>query len=386
MNTQQQQRRAVIVGGSLGGLFAATSLRSIGWDVDVFERSPHYLDSRGGGLVLQPDVLDAFRFGGIDYTGPLGVRSEYRQFLDARGEIAQRERLPQTQTAWSMLYGTLKASLPAGMIRSGVALTDIVREDAEVHARFSDGADVRADLLIGADGPDSTTRRLLLPGSLPAYAGYVAWRGLVPEPRLDAAAAARLTNAFTFQQEAGHQLLAYLIPGENGSTVPGERRWNWVWYRRLPAGDALRAALTDRHGIVRTHSIPPGAMSDAQRGGLLDDAAAHLAPALAALVAATDAPFMQIIQDYRAPRMAFGRAVLLGDAAFVARPHTGAGTAKAAANAVSLARALDASGDDVDRALAAWQSTQWRYGVQLANWGIALGERIMGDGDAARAA
>ncbi|RKP50540.1 FAD binding domain-containing protein [Trinickia fusca] len=385
MNTPRQPR-AVIVGGSLGGLFSAASLRSIGWHVDVFERSPHELDSRGGGLVLQRDVLDAFRFAGAAYAGPLGVRSEYRQFLDAHGEIAQRRLMPQTQTAWSTIYGTIKASLPDGLIHSGVALTDIVHEDAGIRARFSNGADMRADVLIGADGPDSTMRRLLLPGSAPNYAGYVAWRGLVLEPRLDAVAAAQLTNAFTFQQEAGQQLLAYLIPGENGSTVPGERRWNWVWYRRLPTGDALSAALTDRHGIVRTHSIPPGAMSDAQRRILLDEAHAHLAPALAALVAATDAPFMQIIQDYQAPRMVFDRAVLLGDAAFVARPHTGAGTAKAARNAVSLARAIDQSGGNVDRALAAWQSEQWQYGMQLTHWGVALGQQIMGDGDALRAA
>ena len=52
--------RALVIGGSLGGLFAATSLRAIGWDVDVFERSPHDLDSRGGGVVLSGGAA-AFR-------------------------------------------------------------------------------------------------------------------------------------------------------------------------------------------------------------------------------------------------------------------------------------------------------------------------------------
>jgi 2-polyprenyl-6-methoxyphenol hydroxylase-like FAD-dependent oxidoreductase len=53
------KHRAVVIGGSLGGLLTASTLRAAGWEVDVFETSPGQLDSRGGGVVLQPDVLDA---------------------------------------------------------------------------------------------------------------------------------------------------------------------------------------------------------------------------------------------------------------------------------------------------------------------------------------
>ena len=56
-----KRRRALIVGGSLGGLFAGNLLRRTGWDVDIFERSPHDLDSRGGGIVLQPEVVEVLR-------------------------------------------------------------------------------------------------------------------------------------------------------------------------------------------------------------------------------------------------------------------------------------------------------------------------------------
>ena len=65
--------RALVVGGSLGGLFAATLLRRIGWEVDVFERSPRDLDGRGGGVVLQPDVVEAFRAAGVRYDASIGV-------------------------------------------------------------------------------------------------------------------------------------------------------------------------------------------------------------------------------------------------------------------------------------------------------------------------
>jgi 2-polyprenyl-6-methoxyphenol hydroxylase-like FAD-dependent oxidoreductase len=66
--------RALVIGGSLGGLLAANTLKTIGWRVDVFERSPHALDSRGGGIVLQPDALAALRFAGVGHTDALGVR------------------------------------------------------------------------------------------------------------------------------------------------------------------------------------------------------------------------------------------------------------------------------------------------------------------------
>ncbi|WP_321908281.1 FAD binding domain-containing protein [Paraburkholderia sp. J11-2] len=377
--TDRTSRRAVIIGGSLGGLFTAASLRAVGWTVDVYERSVSELDSRGGGLVMQPDLLEAFRFAGIAHAPQLGVPSRDRQYLDASGAVLLRQRMPQAQTAWSVLYNTLRAGLPDDVIHSGVALTAFEQDSDGVDVILSNGQRVRADLLIGADGPHSTMRSLLLPGDFPDYAGYVAWRGLLPETALDPTSAARLVDAFTFQSGDAHQLLTYLIPGEDGSTRVGERRWNWVWYRPLAEGAPLDAALTDRQRVQRALSVPPGALSDEIGARLRADAREQLAPALAALVHATEAPFLQIIQDYRAPRLVFGRAVLLGDAAFVARPHTGAGAAKAAANAVALAQRLRDPVRPIDEALKQWEAVEWRNGVRLSEFGIALGKQIMGD-------
>ncbi len=55
-----EARRAVVIGGSIGGLTAALLLRDLGFDVDVFERTPTPLDGRGGGIVLQPDTVRWF--------------------------------------------------------------------------------------------------------------------------------------------------------------------------------------------------------------------------------------------------------------------------------------------------------------------------------------
>jgi 2-polyprenyl-6-methoxyphenol hydroxylase-like FAD-dependent oxidoreductase len=100
-----------------------------------------------------------------------------------------------------------------------------------------------------------------------------------------------------------------------------------------------------------------------------------LAPPFQKLVAATQEPFVQAILDLGIPQMAFERIALMGDAAFIPRPHTAASTAKAAANAITLADALIDSNHDVPKALEAWEGDQLALGMHLWKSGQALGER-----------
>ncbi|OXI64335.1 hypothetical protein CFB81_30480 [Burkholderia sp. AU28863] len=372
-------RKAVIAGGSVGGLFAATALRATGWDVRVFEQSPHALDSRGGGIVLQPPIERAFAFGGVALPRDAGVDSIDRIYVDAQDRIVQRFAMPQTQTAWNAIYTALKRALPAGIIHAGDAFERFEQDGERIVAHFSSGRAETADLLIGADGGRSTVRAQLLPDVQPAYAGYVAWRGLVDERALPEQVLMLLRERFTFQQGDRHLFLTYLVPGADGATEPGGRRVNWVWYRRL-ASDRLPSLFLARDGTQRDGSLPPGAMRDDNRAELVDAADRMLAPTLAALVDATPAPFAQSIVDLAAARMAFGRAVLLGDAACIVRPHTAGGVAKAADNAVDLAEALRdvARGAAFDAALARWDARQRAAGALLSARGIALGARLMG--------
>ena len=372
------QPRALVIGGSLGGLFAATALRAIGWQVDVFERSPHDLDSRGGGVVLQPDVLNAFRFAGINNNYALGVKSGDRIYLDRDDRVVQRQYMPQTQSSWNMLYGALKRALPEALAHAGEQLTHFEQVGERVHAHFDSGRVEAGDLLIGADGSRSTVRKQLMPGHGPTYAGYVAWRGLVAEEQLPAAAAAVLGSTFAFQQGPGHLMLEYLIPGEDESTADGTRRWNWVWYLPVAPGADIARLLTDRDGIRHAFSLPPGTPTDAAIAEMRRTSAEVLAPTFQRLVEATDEPFVQAILDLQVPQMVFGRAVLLGDAAFVPRPHTAGSTAKAAANAVALAKALRSFPSSVTKALAEWQATQLEEGKGMTDWGMSIGDRIMG--------
>ncbi len=161
--TSASRPRALVVGGSLGGLFAATTLRAAGWQVAVFERSPRDRAGRGGGLVLQDDVPAALRLAGVVPDGPLGVRSEDRIWLDRAGRVVRRERLPQTQTSWNLLYRTLGAALPAATVQTGRRFTGFEAAGDGVVAHFEEGGSERGELLVGADGARSTLRGLLLP-------------------------------------------------------------------------------------------------------------------------------------------------------------------------------------------------------------------------------
>lgn len=371
--------RALVIGGSVGGLFTATALRAAGWHVSVFEQSPSELDSRGGGIVLQPPIVRAFAFGGVPMPGDTGVDSSERIYLDEGDRIVQQTRMPQTQTAWNVIYTALKRALPAGVVHAGETFERLDSDDARVTAHFASGRVEHADLLVGADGGRSGVRAQLLPDTQPTYAGYVAWRGLVDEHDLPDQVLRVLRNRFTFQQGDAHLFLTYLVPGRDGTVEPGKRRVNWVWYRRL-SYDKLPELFLSRDGTQRDGSLPPGAMRDDSRSELVDAARNLLAPTLAALVDATHAPFAQAIRDLVVERMVFGRAVLLGDAACLVRPHTAAGVAKAADNAVGLAEAMQAvaRGTAFDAALSRWERDQQKINASLSALGISLGTRIMG--------
>lgn len=132
-------KRAIIIGGSLSGLFTATALRATGWDVNVFEQSPNELDSRGGGIVLQPDVLEAFRFAGVEMPAHPGVDSGDRIYLDQHDRIVEQFYMPQTQTSWSLLYSALRRALPADVVHSGERFTRFEQNSNIITAHFNSG-------------------------------------------------------------------------------------------------------------------------------------------------------------------------------------------------------------------------------------------------------
>ena len=174
-----------------------------------------------------------------------------------------------------------------------------------------------------------------------------------------------LGDALTYQVLKDSHILVYPIPGPGGALTEGDRLVNFVWYVNAAEGEELEELMTGRDGIRRAVSLPPGAATDQAVTAMRQAAVAELAWPITEVVTGVGEPFVQAVYDIAVPRMAFGRACLIGDAAFAVRPHAAAGTAKAAADGWALAEALASAAGDVPAALASWERQQVALGRAL---------------------
>jgi 2-polyprenyl-6-methoxyphenol hydroxylase-like FAD-dependent oxidoreductase len=367
-----QARRAVVVGGSMAGLFAALLLRRAGWDAHVYERVGVELSARGAGIVTHPELIAALAAVGLHPGEDLGVFIEERRTLDRSGSVVGRHHCPQTATSWNRLFQMLRDALPADRYHLGKELAHIETHPDRAVVRFADGAGAEAELVVGADGFRSTVRQQFLPEVKPVYAGYVAWRGLVDESALPPAAHRDLFPYFAFCLPPGEQMLGYPVAGPDNDLRPGRRRYNFVWYRPADEAGELQRLLTDETGRTHVMSIPPPLITRASVAEMRAHAEQALAPQFRELVSVTEQPFLQPIYDLESPRMAFSRVALIGDAAFVARPHVGGGVAKAAQDAMALADALAAE-DDVPSALGRFEAERTAMGRRIVDQARRLG-------------
>jgi 2,6-dihydroxypyridine 3-monooxygenase len=243
--------RAAIVGGSLGGLGAALLLRDAGVEVDVYERSPSELAQRGAGIGF---FADARRYlverAGVPLERVCTMMS-YIRYLNRQGERILNAHHPYTFSSWTTIYRTFLGLFGPARYHLGHEMTGWIETGDAVEVHFAGRPSQRADLLVCADGVNSTARALLLPEVKPVYSGYVAWRGMVPEAELDAATCAAFDDAITYYVYANSHILAYPIPGHDGSLVRGERLINFVWYRNYLEGSDLDSLMTDAGGQRR---------------------------------------------------------------------------------------------------------------------------------------
>jgi 2,6-dihydroxypyridine 3-monooxygenase len=372
-------RRAVVVGGSLGGLNAALWLRDIGWDVEVLERSASPLEGRGAGIVLHPATARYLVEGGIADLTEISAPVDWLRYLGADASVLSQTPCRFRFTSWTTLYRSLLGCLDRFRYRMGSEAVAIDSTANSATVTTAAGEALAADLVVAADGVASTVRKALLPDVEPRYAGYVGWRGTVGEEQLSGETFRALHEAITYHLMAKSHILAYPIPNVDGTVTAGRRQFNWVWYRNVAAGSALDDLMTGTDGRRHPLSLPPG-LARSEHVDELRAAAKHLPAPLAEIVTGTAEPFVQLIVDVAVPRMVVGRVCILGDAAFALRPHAAVGTAKAAEDAYQLGRHLDAAGGDIDAGLARWETAQLALGRQVSARTCQAGNRSQFDG------
>jgi 2-polyprenyl-6-methoxyphenol hydroxylase-like FAD-dependent oxidoreductase len=363
--------KVIVVGGSVGGLFAAVLLRRAGWQVTLYERSAAGLAGKGAGLVAQIDVSRILSEIGREDVLNSGVVARERIFLDRQSKIVHTVSTPQSQMSWDLLFEAFRAELPENNYRVGKRVLSARDDGHTATVTMEDGTTETGDLVVGADGIGSSIRNIVAPGSAPHYAGYVAFRGLAPETLMSPESAEMLLGRFTFYNAHRTQMLGYLVAGSDGSIETGLRRYNWVWYRALTE-DELGCALTTNSGEKRQYSVSAGSLSPATRRELQESAASQLPAVCAQLVEREPNPFVQAIFDYEAPSMVKGRIALLGDAAFIVRPHTAMGVSKAAGDAMALRDCLSQAREMPD-ALRRYDNLRRLVGHEIAAYGRQLG-------------
>ncbi len=366
---------AIIVGGSISGLFAALYLRRRGWKVSVYERSPVALTGRGAGIMTHPEMRAALTEFGLETGRDFGVPVEGRLVLNVEGQVIGRHDRAQVATSWNRLFEMLSGALGSDAYHLGKDFLRLSQESGGVVAHFADGTSAVGDLLVGADGFRSAVRTQLLPEAQPLYAGYVAWRGLIGEDVALTAIGQAIFDRLSFALPPGEQFLGYPVAGPGNDLRRGHRSWNIVWYRPADEARQMPRLLTDERGTRHELSIPPPLVARRVVREMRTAADRLLPPQFRTVMRMMGRPFLQPIYDLESARIAFGRVALIGDAAFVVRPHVGGGVVKGLQDAEALAEALARHGD-VEAALQAYDASRIEVGRQFVTQARQLGSYL----------
>jgi 2-polyprenyl-6-methoxyphenol hydroxylase-like FAD-dependent oxidoreductase len=362
-------KKAIIVGGSMAGVLAGNMLIRQGWAVEILERTKEGLEGRGAGIVPQRSLLSALGRAGVTVRPDIGIRVTKRVAYDRSGVAFATHPYDQYSTSWSLLYDLLRDAFPAQHFHAGRNVADIAQDSDSATAILSDGTKFAGDLLIGADGMRSAVRRALFPELEPRYVGYLAWRGMLEE---------RHASSLNFGFPKGEELIGYPVAGPGGTVEVGRRRFNIMWYRPVSPGPELRNMFTGIDGVHYETGIPPHLVRPELVAAMKEEAQRVFPSRFANVIARMEGMFVQAIYDLESHLMGQGRVAIIGDAAFVARPHCGAGVSKAADDAASLVDALSTN-DSTEDALAAFSLERTKAGSAAVKWAAHLGSYFQMD-------
>ncbi len=323
-----------VVGGGIGGLFAANALIAHGLDVSVYEQAPA-LGEVGAGVYLTPNAVRQMERVGLGpalekWGARVGPKSQY--FRHDGAPIAPVQ--VTDASGWNATFGMhradlvdlLAAALPAGVVRCGHRAVGFEEAGGMARVRFANGALAEADVVVGADGIHSELRPHVFPPSEPVFHGTVAYRGLVGRERL------RDWPMDRWQMWAGPAKHFLVFPVRHGEMV------NYVGF--VPADRAMKESWSAPGDPDTLRSEFEG--WDARIGSVL---------------AQVDTCFRWALYDREPlPTWSKGRLTLLGDAAHPMLPHLGQGANQSIEDGMALATILSQIDNDaVPAALLAYE-------------------------------
>jgi len=322
--------RVAVIGGGIGGLTAAQALLQKGFEVTVHEAAPE-LKEIGAGVALGPNAMKALRHLGLEQkVRDVAFEGEYQTLRNWKGDIISR-----TPRDLSNRYGAsgcsvhradlldvLGAALPQEMLNLAQRCTGVENHGDTAVAKFTDGSEVEADVIIGADGIHSKVKDSLFGPDKPRFTGKICYRCLVPTDSIPGGLYEGV--GATWLGPHGTIVVYKVRRGDLVNVVCHYDDDSWreeSWIREVPKQEVLNVYKDWHESLLR-------------------------------LFSASDVHYKWALHD-REPldHWTVGRVTLLGDACHPMLPYLGQGACQAMEDGVVLARALDAMPDNLNAAL-----------------------------------
>jgi 2-polyprenyl-6-methoxyphenol hydroxylase-like FAD-dependent oxidoreductase len=372
------------IGGSISGLLCAIVLKHDGHNVHVLDQDSDNRDSHMAGICLGPDCQRLLQEHDR-IPQPFSFESDKIQLLDTSAKPVLLLQTRRRVTSWDALYYRLRSNFdgyrsdyyplpPKSNPQDGSAIYKARQKVIAINSSQSppyltltvedqmtkQTSGIGADIVIGADGPNSFVRRQYLPHCDEKYVGYVVWRGVVREDEVSSLTLKCFSRNVTVFMRGRHHCLAYLIPGPEGSVQPGERYINFAWYTNESESDLDAIMVNATTGHRHRKTVPSGQIRDVVWKKQLDHGyRAPLPPPFLEVLSKIRKPFVQAITELYASKAAFenGKVFLVGDGLNLLRPHTAFSASQAAFHVLTLRHVLENH-----MSFTEWETMMMRFG------------------------
>ena len=331
--------RVAIIGGGIGGLTAANTLSRAGIEVAVYEAAAE-LREIGAGVALHANAMRVLRAIGVEEAvRKVAGRSQWQTTRNWKtGRVISKSSRQQQAAAFGLLGATvhradlldvLAGALPAGIVTLGKRCTEVLPDGDIAVARFADGGEIEADIIVGADGIHSPVRASLFGPDAPRFTGKICYRSVIPteavrgiRPDTDLAQWFGPHGTIVLYPLRGEELINVVCHYDDASY----RHESWI-------AECGREEVLERY--------------------------AGWHESLLRLFAAAQTWYKWALYDRDPiPRWTRGRVTVLGDAAHPMLPYLGQGACQAIEDGAVLATALSAEAADPLTGLARYERTR----------------------------